>query len=99
MFKIDQCNVVETEHNSRKNAIPIFFFTGFKPEQSFFEDMDSLHVQRPDVITRVTDYVPEIIEYIQTLIKKNYETLLTDRTWVIRLSNFINHGSIAEFSF
>ena len=30
-------------------------------ENDFFEDMEKLGVRRPDVVTRVTEYVPEVV--------------------------------------
>ncbi|KAJ1337080.1 hypothetical protein BSLG_006840 [Batrachochytrium salamandrivorans] len=32
-------------------------------EADFFEDMDALNIRRPDVLTRVSEYVPEIIAF------------------------------------
>lgn len=37
-------------------------------EQEFFEDMRTLGVQQPDVLTRVSDYIPEIIAYIERIV-------------------------------
>lgn len=34
-------------------------------QAEFFADMDALGVRRPDVLTRVVEYMPEIIEYVQ----------------------------------
>lgn len=34
----------------------------------FFQDMDRLNVIRPTIITRVTDSIPQIIDYINTMI-------------------------------
>lgn len=41
-------------------------------EDEFMEDMDALNVRRPDFVTRVSEYVPEIIEYIQTIIANGF---------------------------
>jgi cysteinyl-tRNA synthetase len=41
-----------------------------KYEQEFNEDMTMLGVQLPDIVTRVSEYVPEIVAYIQVLIDK-----------------------------
>ena len=41
-----------------------------KFEAEFFEDMNMLGVQLPDLVTRVSEYVPEIIEYIDKLIAR-----------------------------
>lgn len=37
-------------------------------EEEFHKDMDALHVLRPHVLTRVSEYVPEIVEYIERII-------------------------------
>ena len=36
-------------------------------EKEFFDDMDKLKVKRPDFITRVTEHIPQIINFIQKL--------------------------------
>ncbi|KAL3152254.1 hypothetical protein ABBQ32_001333 [Trebouxia sp. C0010 RCD-2024] len=47
-----------------------------KFEKEFLEDMDSLGCRRPDVMTRVSEYMTEIVEYIQTIMgnKMAYES-------------------------
>ena len=34
-------------------------------QAEFFADMDALGVRRPDVLTRVVEYLPEIISYVE----------------------------------
>lgn len=41
-----------------------------KYEAEFTEDMQMLGVENPDIVTRVSEYVPEIIAYISTLVEK-----------------------------
>ena len=41
-------------------------------EDQFMEDMDVLNVMRPDVITRVTTYVPQIAVFVEQIIKKGF---------------------------
>ncbi|CRK35279.1 hypothetical protein BN1708_019756, partial [Verticillium longisporum] len=41
-------------------------------EQLFFDDMDALNVLRPDVITRVTEYVPQIADFVARIVDKGF---------------------------
>ena len=43
-----------------------------KWENDYFNDMKSLNIELPDIITRVSEYVPEIISFVQTLIDKGF---------------------------
>ncbi|KAG0241669.1 tRNA synthetases class I (C) catalytic domain-containing protein [Mortierella sp. GBAus27b] len=41
-------------------------------EGEFFNDMDRLGVRRPDVLTRVSEYVPEIVTFVEKIISNGY---------------------------
>ena len=41
-------------------------------ERQFMSDMDDLNVLRPDVITRVTAYVPQIAAFVDKIIQKGF---------------------------
>lgn len=41
-------------------------------EKSFLEDMALLNIKTPAVITRVSEYVPEIVEFVEGIIKNGY---------------------------
>ncbi|KAJ1978597.1 cysteinyl-tRNA synthetase [Dimargaris verticillata] len=41
-------------------------------EGEYFKDMDALNVERPDMVTRVSEYVPEIVAYIQRIIDNGF---------------------------
>lgn len=47
-----------------------------KYEAEFLEDMDALGNRRPDVMTRVSEYMQEIVDYIKTIMdnKMAYES-------------------------
>ncbi|KAJ7933817.1 tRNA synthetases class I (C) catalytic domain-containing protein [Mycena leptocephala] len=41
-------------------------------EDKFFEDMTRLRVRQPDTVTRVTEYVPEIISFVEGIVKNGF---------------------------
>lgn len=43
-----------------------------REEASFLADMEKLGVLPPDVMTRVSEYIPEIIDFVQRLVKNGY---------------------------
>ena len=43
-----------------------------KWEIDYFKDMKALGIELPDIITRVSEYVPEIIAFVKTLISNGF---------------------------
>ena len=41
-------------------------------EAKFFDDMARLRVKEPDTLTRVTEYIPEIVEFVKRIIENGY---------------------------
>ncbi len=41
-------------------------------ETLFTDDMDALNVLRPDEVTRVTEYVPQIVAFIEGIVRKGF---------------------------
>jgi len=41
-----------------------------KYEREFMEDMEALGIREPDILTRVTEYVPKIIAFVEKIIEK-----------------------------
>ncbi|XP_025829658.1 cysteine--tRNA ligase, cytoplasmic [Agrilus planipennis] len=52
--------------NAIFSSLPKYF------EKLFHEDMDALNVLRPHVLTRVSEYIPEIIKYIEKIIENGF---------------------------
>lgn len=38
----------------------------------FFRDMQRLHIQRPETIAKATEHIPEMLEFVQGLVKNGY---------------------------
>ncbi|KAG6900716.1 hypothetical protein C0993_003742 [Termitomyces sp. T159_Od127] len=41
-------------------------------EGQFFKDMDRLRVREPNTVTRVTEYVPEVVAFVEKIIRNGY---------------------------
>ncbi|XP_053720307.1 cysteine--tRNA ligase, cytoplasmic isoform X1 [Synchiropus splendidus] len=41
-------------------------------EEEFHKDMDALNVLPPDVLTRVSDYVPEIVDFVKKIVSNGF---------------------------
>ncbi|KAG5221364.1 cysteinyl-tRNA synthetase [Salix suchowensis] len=59
-------------HGNTVTDPSIFRSTAAFWEDQFFNDMDRLRVRRPDTLTRVTEYVPEIVEFVEGIVKNGY---------------------------
>ncbi|KAH8942530.1 hypothetical protein BDL97_14G105600, partial [Sphagnum fallax] len=62
-------------------------------EREFMEDMKSLGVQDHDVLTRATEYIPEIIEYVQVIL--NHElAYVTNNSVYFDTKAFSTYGKL-----
>ena len=64
-----------------------------KYEQDFFSDMNKLGVSYPDIITRVSEYVPEIINYIESLVDRGFAYLIEGSVY-FDISRYTEKGFI-----
>lgn len=65
-------------------------------EQAFFEDLDSLGVQRPEIVSRATEHIPEMVELIKRLAAEDYAYKAEDGSWYYRLSKFPEYGKLSK---
>lgn len=70
-----QMNVTDIDDKIIKKAnernVP-FLHVAKEFEQEFLDDMAALNVRPPDHLTRVTDFVPEIVAYIEKIIDNGF---------------------------
>lgn len=49
-------------------------------EDEFFQDMNSLNVSKPLMFCRVSDYIPQIIEFVNNIVSQNNAYVATNGT-------------------
>ncbi|XP_027387477.1 cysteine--tRNA ligase, cytoplasmic isoform X1 [Bos indicus x Bos taurus] len=63
---LDSMHGSEVTDNSIFSELPKFW------EAEFHKDMEALNVLPPDVLTRVSEYVPEIVDFVQKIVDNGY---------------------------
>eukprot|EP00164_Ancoracysta_twista_P005988 GFYU01008252.1.p1 GENE.GFYU01008252.1~~GFYU01008252.1.p1 ORF type:complete len:790 (-),score=142.04 GFYU01008252.1:44-2344(-) len=63
---------LDAQQGSEVSDHTIFRAHTSKYEKEFLDDMDALGVRPPDVLTRVTEYVPGIIEFVSKIISEGF---------------------------
>lgn len=54
------------------NSHKIYLELSQKFENGFFEDMEALNVLTPDQLTRVTEYVPAIVRFVDKIVANGF---------------------------
>lgn len=65
-------------------------------EAEFWEDLDSLQVRHPDIKLRVTDEIPRIIQFIQSIEKKGFTEKSDDGSVFFTTSAYKNYGKLQK---
>ena len=84
----------KTIRDSIKEGISLKEFTA-RYEKAFFEDIDSLGIERADIYPAATEHVPEMVEIIKTLLDKGiaYEA---DGSIYFRIAKFPEYGRLSH---
>jgi cysteinyl-tRNA synthetase len=65
-------------------------------EQAFFEDLESLCVDRPEVIARATEHIPRMVELVRQLAAAGAAYRTEDGSWYFRLACFPEYGKLSK---
>jgi cysteinyl-tRNA synthetase len=82
-------------NNAAAAGISIGEYSG-RYEQAFFEDMEALRVERPEIIARATENIPRMVELIQKLAAAGAAYQAEDGSWYFRLAAFPEYGKLSK---
>jgi cysteinyl-tRNA synthetase len=92
-------NITDVDDKIIRNAaalgIPIGDYTP-KYVDAFFEDLDSLRVERPEIIARATEHIPRMVALIQQLESVGAAYKTEDGSWYFRLRSFPEYGKLSK---
>ncbi len=92
-------NITDVDDKIIRNAsalnMPIGEYTA-RYEQAFFEDLESLRVQRPEMIARATEHIPRMVELVEKLAAAGAAYQTEDGSWYFRLAAFPEYGKLSK---
>jgi cysteinyl-tRNA synthetase len=95
-------NITDVDDKIIRNALaagkPIGEYTA-RFEQSFFEDMDALSIERPEHMPRATEHIPEMVALIQRLAAKDIAYQTEDGSWYFRIARDPDYGKLSKKDF
>jgi cysteinyl-tRNA synthetase len=65
-------------------------------ERAFFEDLEALRVERPEVMARATEHIPQMVKLIEKLAKSDAAYQAEDGSWYFRLAAFPEYGKLSK---
>ncbi len=92
-------NITDVDDKIIRNAaaagMPIGEYTP-KYVDAFFEDLDSLRVERPEIIARATEHIPRMVTLIEQLESVGAAYKTEDGSWYFRLRSFPEYGKLSK---
>ena len=92
-------NITDVDDKIIRNAaaagVPIGEYTA-KFEAAFFEDLDSLKVQRPEVVPHATAHIDQMTELVEKLEAAGAAYKTEDGSWYFRLAAFPSYGKLSK---
>jgi cysteinyl-tRNA synthetase len=68
-------------------------------EEAFFEDLDALGVEKPTVVARATEHIPEMVALIEQLRDLGCAYQADDGSWYFRIAGFPEYGKLSKKDF
>jgi cysteinyl-tRNA synthetase len=63
---------------------------------AFFEDLESLRIERPEQIARATEHIAQMVELIEKLAATGAAYKVEDGSWYFKLKSFPEYGKLSK---
>jgi len=84
--------------NAARDGVTVREYTK-KYEQAFLEDCDFLNIQRPEIIARATDHIPEMADFTQKLVDNGHAYKADDGSYYFKIASFPRYGKLSKKDF
>jgi cysteinyl-tRNA synthetase len=92
-------NITDVDDKIIRNAAERGMEIGAYTQQyvdAFFEDLDALRVERPEVIARATEHIARMVTLVEKLAEVGAAYRADDGSWYFRLSAFPEYGKLSK---
>jgi cysteinyl-tRNA synthetase len=101
-FKVEQAmNITDIDDKTLRGAIAkkISLKEYTEPfRKAFFEDLEALHIQKVEHYPAATDYIPEMIQMIQTLLQKGFAYHSPNGSIYFSIGKFSSYGRLSHLN-
>jgi cysteinyl-tRNA synthetase len=95
-------NITDVDDKIIRNAagagVPIGEYTP-RFEKAFFEDLDALGVEKPEIVARATEHIPSMVALIEKLAAEDCAYRTEDGSWYFRIARFPEYGKLSKKDF
>ncbi len=95
-------NITDVDDKIIRNAaaaeVPISEYTP-RFEKAFFEDLDALAVEKPEIVARATEHIPSMVALIDRLAEQDCAYRTEDGSWYFRIAKFPEYGRLSKKDF
>ncbi len=102
-YQLKHCmNITDVDdkiiRDAGKAGVSIGEFTK-KYEQAFWEDAAFLNLEKPEIVVRATDHIPEMAHFIQGLVESGHAYRADDGSYYFRIASFPQYGKLSKKDF
>jgi len=69
-----------------------------KYEEKFWADEALLNIEKPDIVTRATEYIDKIVSFIEELLAKNFAYKADDGSVYFSIAKFQDYGKLSHLN-